>query len=72
MAWEVPTALEGRSIKFLATPGCVKPPTVSLVDAIVKLASPVIRSMIHDYNESIATHYILLYTYLCHVSNDAH
>ena len=32
--------LDGISIRFLATPGCVNPPIVSLVDDITKLASP--------------------------------
>ena len=43
--WDSPfSALDANSIKFLATPGWVKPPTVSLVDAIMKLASPVTKS----------------------------
>lgn len=32
--------LDGMSINDLATPGCVNPPTVRLVELMVKLASP--------------------------------
>ena len=39
--WESPFSLfAGISIRFLATPGCVYPPIVSLVADITKLASP--------------------------------
>ena len=42
--WNSPfSALDASSIKFLATPDWMKPLTVSLLDAIMKLASPVTK-----------------------------